>query len=198
MKDKFNQTRKFFKFSGVDKAKTFSTIKQEYKDYDKSLLENFRLIVRDTEKGIWGPADLDTCFKFFKKIKLQNFKNFLDLGSGDGRIVLLASLFTNATGIEFDSDLHDIGIKINQKLHLNANLIKGDFLKHNLSNYDIIFINPDNGFHKGLEDKLIKEMNKKTHLYIYNNIFLPRFLEKGKTYHTGSAPIIVYRNSKEH
>ena len=174
----------------------FIQIKHEYQNFDKETIEQFRLVIRDTEKGIWGPADLDTCYKFFKKIKLQNFKNFLDLGSGDGRIVFLASLFTNSTGIEFDQDLHDVAVQIKDKLSLNANLIQGDFFKHDLSKYDIIFINPDNGFHKGLEDKLIKEMNYKARLYIYNNIFLPRFLEKGKTYHTGNAPIIVYRNPK--
>lgn len=174
----------------------FNQIKHEYQNFDKETIEQFRLVIRDTEKGIWGPADLDTCYNFFKKIKLQNFKNFLDLGSGDGRIVLLASLFTNATGIEFDQDLHEVAKKINQKLNLNANLIQDDFFKHDLSKYDIIFINPDNGFHKGLEDKLLKEMSPQTRLYIYNNIFLPRFLTKGKTYHLGNAPIIVYRNSK--
>lgn len=173
----------------------FNQLKQEYQNFDRENIKQFRLVVRDTEKGIWGPADLETCFKFFRKIKLKNFKNFIDLGSGDGRIVLLASLFTNSTGIEFDPDLHQVAKKINQKLRLKANLIKGDFLKHNLKDYDIIFINPDNGFHKGLEDKLIKEMSPKTRLYVYNNVFLPRFLKKGKTYHLGNAPIITYRNN---
>jgi len=174
----------------------FNQLKHEYQNFDRETIEQFRLIVRDTEKGIWGPADLETCFKFFKKIKLNRFKNFIDLGSGDGRITFLASLFTSSTGIEFDPDLHQVAQKINNKLSLKANLIQGDFLKHDLKDYDFIFINPDNGFHKGLEDKLIKEMDKKARLYVYNNIFLPRFLTKGKTYHLGNAPIITYRNPK--
>ncbi|MFC1801535.1 class I SAM-dependent methyltransferase [Nanoarchaeota archaeon] len=172
----------------------FLEIKKEFDDFDSSLLADFRMVVRDTAKGIWGPANLEICYKLFKKIGLSKVGSFLDLGSGDGRVVLVASLFTEATGIEFDKDLVDMGIKIRDKLGLKADLIKGDFFEYDFSKYDVIFINPDNGFHKGLEDKLLKEMRPDARLYLYNNIFLPRFLKKGKTYRLGLSPVIVYRN----
>jgi hypothetical protein len=87
-----------------------------------------------------------------------------------------------------------VGIKIRDKLGLKADLIRGDFFENDFSKYDVIFINPDTGFHKGLEDKLLKEMKPDARLYVYNNIFLPRFLKKGKTYRVGLSPVIVYRN----
>lgn len=166
-------------------------IEEEYDTYNKFVISNYRMLVHDTEKGIWGPANMKTCFDLFKKIGLKG--GFVDLGSGDGRIVLVASLFGSATGIEFSSGLVKVGEEIRDKLKLKADFITGDFLKCDLSKYDVIFINPDTGFDKGLEDKLLKEMKPNARLFVYNEIFLPRFLKKGKTYHVGLVPIIVYR-----
>jgi len=108
-------------------------------------------------------------------------------------VVLIASLFTNATGIEFDKKLVNVGEKIRDELKLKATFIQGDFLKEDVSKYDFIFINPDKGFENKLEEKLLKEMNPKAKLVVYNNIFLPRFLKKGKTYWFEGIPAIVYR-----
>ena len=175
------------------KLDKFRQIKEKYNDFYQTFYDKNKGTVFDTEKGIWGPSGTDDVYELFVKIKLQNFKNFLDLGSGDGKVVLIASLFTKATGIEFDKGLNDIGKKIAKELKLKAELIKGDYLKKDISKYDIIFINPDQGFHKGLEDKLLKEMNEKAKLFIYNNIFQPRFLKKGKTYWFNGIPVIVYK-----
>ena len=114
------------------------------------------------------------------------------MGSGDGKVVLIASLFCkNTVGIEFDKDLFKISNKIKKELKLKAKFIQGDYLKYPLSKYDVIFINPDQGFEKALEEKLLKEMKGK--LFVYNNIFLPRFLKKGKSYWFEGIPVIGYR-----
>ncbi len=164
----------------------------------------------DTEKGIWGTSITQDIFDFFRQIKLQNYRNFIDLGSGDGKVVLIASLFgINAAGIEFDKDLIKSSIKIRDQLKLKlsnesekglensknfqrAEFIQGDFLEHDLSKYDFIFINPDKGFENKIEEKLIKEMQPAAKLFVYNNIFLPRFLKKGKNYWFNGIPIISY------
>jgi SAM-dependent methyltransferase len=174
----------------MQREKIFQKIKKEYDDFYKSLLKQGKMPVRDTEVGIWGISEADNIFNFFKKIKLQKYKNFLDLGSGDGKVVLIASLFTNATGIEFDKELHDKAFEIREKLELKCNLIQGDFLNYDWSKYDLIFINPDKGFHKGTEDKLLKELKGK--LYVYNFVFEPRFLKKGKKYWFNETPVTVY------
>ena len=174
----------------LDKFRLISEKYQKY--YYKEFYSKGKGTVFDTEVGIWGPAGTQDAYDLFVKLKLQNYKHFLDLGSGDGKIVLVASLFTKSTRIEFDKKLNDLGIKIRDELKLKAELIQGDFLKLDLSKYDFIFINPDKGFENKLEEKLLKEMNPKARLIVYNNIFLPRFLKKGKTYWFEGIPVISY------
>ncbi|MBD3355304.1 methyltransferase domain-containing protein [Candidatus Woesearchaeota archaeon] len=175
----------------------FHAIKERYSEfYEKNFYAKGKGAVFDTAKGTWGPAGTQDVYELFVKIKLQDYKNFLDLGSGDGKVVLIASLFTNATGIEIDEKLIKVGEKIKKNLNLNkAKFIHGDYLKQDTSKYDFIFINPDQGFHKGIEDKLIKEMNKDAVLFVYNKIFQPRFLKKGKTYWFDGIPIMKYTKS---
>ena len=172
----------------------FRELKQQYQEFYDSFYKKGKIPMGDTEKGIWGTADTQDLYDFFVKVKLSKHKNFIDLGSGDGKVVLIASLFgVNAVGIEFDRDLLKSSIKIKNSLDLKAKFIQGDFLQHDLSKYDFIFINPDKGFEKGLEDKLLKEMNPKAKLFVYNNIFLPRFLKKGKSYWFSGIPVISYK-----
>jgi len=83
------------------------------------------------------------------------------------------------------------------KIGLKAEFIQGDFLKHDLSKYGFIFINPDKEFEYGLEKKLLKEMQPGARLFVYNNIFLPRFLRKGKSYWFGGIPIIAYTTKQK-
>ena len=170
--------------------KIFQKIKEEYDIFYNSLLRKGCLPMGDTDVGFWGASIGEDVFEFFKKIKLQNFKSFIDLGSGDGKVALIASLFTNATGIEFDNDLHEKAVELNNKLNLKANIVKGDFMKHDLSKYDFIFINPDKSFNKGLERKLMKEMNGV--LFVYNFIYHPDNMRKGKTYWIGNVPITQF------
>jgi len=172
-----------------------TSIKQAFADFDKELRNKFLFVVRDTEKGIWGPSNLDVVEELFKKINLQKFKHFLDIGAGDGRVVAIASQFTTAYGIESDKNLVDSGNRIMKKLKLNAQLICDDFFKHDFSAYDIFFINPDKGFHHGLEDKLLKEMKKDSLLLVYNNIFLPRFLKRGVTHWIQQVPITEFKTT---
>ncbi len=172
----------------------FHEIKGKYDDFYQSFYAKGRPTVSDTKKGIWGPAGTQDVYEFFVKIKLEKYKNFIDLGSGDGKVVLIASLFgVNAAGIEIDKELVEIGVKIRDELGLKAEFIEGDFLKKDLSKYEIIFINPDKGFGYGAEDKLLREMKEGARLFVYNNIFLPRFLKKGESYWFEGIPVIGYR-----
>lgn len=146
----------------------------------------------DTPKGFWGAAITEHIYELFKKIKLEGYKNFLDLGSGDGKVVLIASLFgLKATGIEIDPDLIKTSRRFKKELKLKGDFLQEDFLEHDLSKYDAVFVNPDKGFEHGLEDKLLKELKGK--LFVYNQIFLPRFLKKGKTYWFDGVPITSYK-----
>jgi len=168
----------------------FKKIDLAYTKFEAKLKAQGKQLVWETEKGIYGAAPCKRLFTFFKKIGLENFKRFIDLGSGDGRAVMIASLFTEASGIEADEELLAVGQRIRHELGLQCHFIQGDFLEQDLSEYDILFINPDQGFQKGLDEKLLKEMNGT--LYVHNNIFLPEKLKKGKSTWVDGVAIIQY------
>ncbi len=168
----------------------FKRIDLAYTKFEVGLKAQGRQLVWETEKGIYGAALCKRLFDFFKKIGLENYKAFVDLGSGDGRAVLIASIFTDATGIEADEELLAVGQRIRHQLGMNCKFIHGDFLEQDFSGYDFFFSNPDQGFHKGLEEKLLREMNGT--LFIHNNIFLPEKLKKGKTIWVDETPMIGY------
>lgn len=169
----------------------FLQIKKAYNEYEAELQSQGKKLVRETAKGIYGVSDCDVLFAFFKKIHLTRSQHFIDLGCGDGRAVLIASLFTpHAVGIEADEELVAIGLDIASRLSLDADVRCSDFLFEDLSPYDVLFINPDKGFHKGLDAKLQKEIGGK--LYVYNEIFAPESLRKGKKFWFGQIPIIEY------
>jgi hypothetical protein len=176
----------------MDRDKMFEEILDVYSEHEKELQQQGKNLYWDTDKGIFGTSRMRAVYEFFKKIKLEKYKNFLDLGSGDGRIVLIASLFTKATGIEFDLKLHRKAEEIKRRLGLDCTFIKGDYMQQDISQYDIIFINPDKGFIWGLDNKLSLEL--KGELYVYNEVFQPNALKKGKKFWAMGSPIVKYTN----
>lgn len=161
-----------------------------FEEIDKQLLAS-GTFVHDTKKGIWGPASVANCYAFFKEIELDKYESFIDVGCGDGRITLLASLFTKAVGIEYDEKLVERGKRVQQELDLvSAELIQGDFFDHDWSKYEVIFTNPDSGFQFGMEKKLYEEM--KGMLIVYNSVFKPLQLKQGKRGWVNQIPITIY------
>jgi len=168
-------------------------IKKEYDEFYKSLLKKGKLPMRDTEVGFWGTAAIDDVYELFKKIELGKYKRFIDLGSGDGKVVMIASLFTSAVGVEFDKELHEKAVEIKDKLGVKAELICSDFLKMDISKYDLVFINPDRAFHKGVEKKLREDL--KGTLLVYNLVYQPSGMKKGRTFWVGKTaqtPATIY------
>lgn len=170
--------------------KKFAEIKEEYDKFYKSIWSKGKTPMRDTEVGFWGTAACDDVFELFKKMDLRKYKHFIDLGSGDGKVVLIASLFTDATGVEFDKELNDKAIEIRDKLKVKAELLCSDFLPMDISKYDIVFINPDKSFHKGVEEKLVNELNEV--LVVFNLVYRPTGLKKGRTFWMGQTPATLY------
>lgn len=153
----------------------------EYKNIDKYVFK--------TSKGIFGVSDLEILEDFFKKINLNEKNNFLDLGSGDGRVVFLASLFCSATGVEFEKELIDLSDEYKSELKLDCNFICDDFQNLDFSKYDILFSFADNFFTEKFIQKLKEEFVGT--LYVYQGVFLPE-LKKGKTIWIKQIPIISY------
>ena len=70
----------------------------------------------------------------FKKL------NFLDMGSGDGYIVAIASFyFKKSFGVELSKSRHDKAIELYNNIS-NTSFTNDDMLNYNLANIDIIYI----------------------------------------------------------
>jgi len=146
-------------------------------------------IVRDTEKGIFGVSDISITNKFFEKINLNETNRFIDLGSGDGRINILASVYCQSTGIEIDKPLIEESKKHSKKLFENKILeekelerlkfIEGDYEEFDYSKVNIIFSFADHFFTEKFISKLKKDF--KGILYVYQGVFLPEGVKKGRT-----------------
>jgi hypothetical protein len=167
-----------------------------YKQLTHRILKSGRLPLRSTNSGFWGFAPIYEIYELFRQINLQDASSIIDLGSGDGRIVAVSSLFTKAKGIESDKELYNISKQILAVLHNeghipNTPILNDNYLEHDLSVYDYMFINPDQQFSNGLEKKLLKEL--KGTLVVYEDNFKPLLLKKIKTIHTPAYKAHLYR-----
>ena len=178
------------------KDEHFQKIKEKYDDFHRFLLANGRLPARDTKIGYWGVTPLSELYELFKRINLGQYKNFIDIGSGDGRVVLLASLFgIEAHGIEFDPWLANTSLFIRRRLDLphftNTKLLQDNFMEHNLSRYSLIFTHPDKPFYRdGFEAKLLKELNGQ--LIVHGWEFHPLHLKRKEEHVINGEKFIVY------
>ncbi|RLE39291.1 hypothetical protein DRJ17_01060 [Candidatus Woesearchaeota archaeon] len=156
---------------------------------DKTLLMQGKHLIGETEAGFFGISVLSDLLDVFKNINLSRFESFADLGSGDGRVVILASVFTKAVGFELDNKLINLAKKNKKALRSKAKFIRTDFTKIDLSVFDVLFINPDKPFYRGLENKLLQEF--KGVLIVANPVFLPSFKEKQLFDYPGN-PVFIY------
>ena len=171
----------------------FLRIETIYQELDKHNEPFF-----DTAQGTWAGSIPKEVFAVFKQIGLSPFHKFLDLGSGDGRVVFIAALFCNeVTGIESDKELLNKSLMMKEKLDVKFSMhvkevkfINQDYQNHDLSEYNYIFINPDKPFYKGTEEKLLKELKGK--LIVYGNAFLPLKLREVKSFFIEGTRVGVY------
>jgi len=136
--------RKLKKLGWSDNITQYAVLLKEYKKIDQDLTRKHFLPTFNSGKNkTWGPSDIEILYELFKKIELKKDNAFLDLGSGDGRVVTLASLFTKSTGYETSKFLNNIGKRVKKKYDFQANFYNKDFMKADFSNYDVLFIFPD-------------------------------------------------------
>jgi protein-L-isoaspartate O-methyltransferase len=100
---------------------------------------------QDAEKlAPYYPTPATVVEKMLELGGLRPGETVFDLGSGDGRIVIMAAqrFGAFATGIELDKDLCRQSLERIQKLGLgkNAHIINGDILKQNYSSADLITV----------------------------------------------------------
>jgi len=113
-------------------------------------------------KGLFYPSLLEDLLPAFAGTVAPGTR-FLDLGSGDGRVVFMASLLgARAEGVEYDRSLHRIALSARDRLlgviePERALLRRGDFFDEDLGPYDLFFY-----FEAGssLEDRLLDKLRK--------------------------------------
>lgn len=95
-------------------------------------------------KGLFYPTWLDELLPALQAA-VRPGARFLDLGSGDGRVVFMAAAMgARATGIEFNRGLHRLAGEARGRLGdildiERAVLKRGDFFKEDFSGYDVFF-----------------------------------------------------------
>lgn len=129
--------------------------------------------VLNVEKGRFFPfllEDLRDAFELWVKPGAR----FLDLGSGDGRVVFYAaSLGANATGIEYDPEVFGASERARDALgdvlkeDVSINLIQDDFFNHSWSGYDVIFYFDLGSFEQNrLRKKIFSELDPGARLIV--------------------------------
>lgn len=187
----------------------FLVIKAGFDDRDKTIKAAHGAAHFTTSHGIWGASDLEELYQFFVRIHLEARTGFLDLGSGDGRVVFVASLFTRACGVEADERLHAEAARMQESLcaiteypaarALHAasercELLHGDFtnpsLLPRLRAFPVVFTFSDHHWPAPFERQLAQESDAV--LLSYRTVFRPGTLKKGKTYWVGQTAIESY------
>lgn len=179
------------------KDENFRQIKEKYDRFQSFLLKNGKLPARDTGIGYWGVTPLSELYEFFKRFNIGQYKSFIDIGSGDGRVVLLASLFgITAHGIEYDEWLSNSALMIRRKLDMpyfsNTKLMHDDFMKHDISRYSLVFTHPDKPFFRdGFEAKLLRELSGR--LIVHGWEFHPQNMKRIEDHIINGEKFIVYK-----
>lgn len=144
-----------------------------------------------TPAGMWACSRSEELYDLLGQLDLSPYTHFVDLGSGDGRAVLLASLFLPATGIEADPGLVQASRDLARRLGLErTRFLCADCRQADLSPYDLLFIYPDKPL-----DWLIKMLPSpwKGHLLVYGPYFQPQGLRHLKTLYAGQTMCTLWK-----
>ena len=110
------------------------------------------------DKGLFYPSLLNELLPAFQRYVTSDVR-FLDLGSGDGRIVFLA------TGIEYDEELVEVSLRALEALEdvvdsQRVRIVQGDFFKSSWSDYDVIYYFDQGSFAQDrVREKLRRELD---------------------------------------
>lgn len=167
----------------------FKRIRAAFKEKDEQSMQLGSLPMRSTKKGFWGTSNLDDVYNFFLQKNFDKDTQFLDLGAGDGRVVLVAGLFVQARGVECDEALVAEGRAVASKLGLEVDLVVEDMRNIDFSCYEVLYSYADQQW-DFLKHKLLRELSGE--LYCYHDTYHPRFLEKGRITWIGQIPIYCY------
>jgi len=117
------------------------------------------------DKGLFYPVLLEDMLPAFERYVAPGVR-FLDLGSGDGRVVFMANVLgADAAGIEYDRKLVKVSRRAGRALaHLidrkRLRIVRDDFFNHSWSGYGVIFFFDLSSFEpERVREKLRQEMD---------------------------------------
>src|SRR5258706_4665693 len=133
------------------------------------------------ETGIFEPSNIWDLVEIFMKENIQPGDKILDLGSGDGRVLAVASLFgAEVTGYEFDEKLYGLANEVLDKIARtsieNAPLIdrskiklfRGDFFKADFNQFKFIFYyDQSNKNREAVVEKVLTQPNQNIRFLVY-------------------------------
>lgn len=137
--------------------------------------------------AFYFPTFKETIEKMIVLAELKKGEKVVDLGSGDGRIVIAAAKAgAQAYGYEINPILVWLSrfkIKV-ANLSKSAVIYQKSFWSENLSSYDVIFLYGIAHMMKKLEEKISKELKPGARIvsYKYNFPTLPVFKKEGNIY----------------
>ena len=153
-------------------------------------------VVRGTTHGIFGPTGVDEAFALCERLGLREGMRFCDLGSGDGRVALVAAMLCESVGIEGDPALHAVAELAKGDLLrcvpelARCTLRNEDYTEADLSCFDVLFAFADHAWPEGVERALLSR-ERSGLLVAHQDIFRPKLLRKGPTVWIGQSPFVT-------
>ena len=132
----------------------FRVIEKAYVNIKLALESTDQPEYKSTKSGMWAVSKPVELYHAFCHFQLARYEHLADLGSGDGRVALIGSLFTRTTGYETDEEQYKKSLEIQDRLRINnARFIQEDYLLVDLSPYNVLYLYPDKPFY-ALEERL--------------------------------------------
>ena len=164
---------------------------------DQELRSTTGSAVHNTTHGIFGATAVQDAFALCERLDLHGSMRFCDLGSGDGRVALVAALFCTSNGIEADPALHAIAQQAKAELIAGipavarCELALGDYRDVDLTGFDVIFAFADHAWPREIEESLRRRARPGV-IIAHQDIFRPQILRKGPTIWIGQTPFVTY------
>jgi len=139
------------------------------------------------------PASEDAVRKMLQFAELQIGEQLYDLGSGDGRIIIMAAkeFGAKATGVELRDDLVQHTKKRIEELGLTqVEVVHGDLMQAEISNADIITLYLTTSANEKIAPKLMKELRPGSRVVSFC-FRIPRW-EPAKTLRLGTRTLYLY------
>ena len=154
----------------------FKELVSTYQRFYESLRGRGDFPYRSTSSGMWAVSDAKMVYHAFCFFQLSRYTHMAELGSGDGIVALIGSLFTRVTGYETDEELYLKSLEVRNELNLiRASFFRQNYLGADLSPYDLIYLYPDKPFY-ALEERLHPAW--RGHLLIHGPHFPPRYFRE--------------------